>query len=52
LALNTGYWIGRRQRPDDNWDWTLHALNEGWLHQNYLNDPDHYSRDGKYIWRD
>ncbi len=52
FAFQTGYWIGRRQRPEREWDWTMHALNEGWIHQNHLNDPDHYSRDGKYIWRD
>lgn len=50
---NWGYWIGRRQRPDDkNWNWKRAAVNEGFVHQNHLNDPTHYHRDGTYNWID
>lgn len=52
LAFQTGYWIGRRQRIEHPFDWKQHALNEGWVHRRHISDPNHYARDGEYIWRD
>lgn len=49
FTWQAGYWTGRRQRPNDKWDWRATALNSGWANKQHLEDPQHYDELGRYM---
>lgn len=47
FAFQAGYWLGRRARPSNDWDWRVHALESGWnnqLHKEHPGEFDQYGR--------
>jgi hypothetical protein len=48
FAWQAGYWVGRRQRPHDTWDWRWHAVRQcGFVHRLHLEKPAEFNEIGQ-----